>query len=181
MRTCPICNVPLKPETYEGLRILRCPECRGHLLDLSRYEAIQRIPQKTLAELETEARENFAGDTPQDIRCPRCHVTMLKRPLSIPGFDLHLDVCLDCSLAWFDGGELALAQLAYQGTPKFRETREMKRRAEALEADPERQAAYEEAVEQLPVKKSPFDEAFRESVLEAIESFLFRGWNWRVR
>ena len=171
-RNCPVCNVPLQPEAYEGLLIRRCPQCQGHLLERARFEAIQRIPQKTLAELEAEARAGFAGDTPAPVRCPRCHVTMLKRPLSVPGFDLHLDLCLDCQLVWLDGGELAMAQLVYQASPKFRDTQEMKRRAAALDADPERKAAFDEAVAKLPARPDPFreglSEAFRDAIFRAL-------------
>ena len=167
-RSCPICSVPLAPVAYEGFQILRCPQCQGHLLDLSRYEAIRRIPHKTLAELEAEAQEGFAGDNPAPIRCPRCHVTMFKKPIAVPGFSLNTDVCRDCALAWLDGGELALAQLAYQATPAFRDVQEMKRRAEALDADPERKAAYDEAVAKLPETPDPFTAGLREAIFDAL-------------
>ena len=171
-RNCPICNVPLQPEAYEGLLIRRCPQCQGHLLEQTRFEALQRIPQKTLAELETEARAGFTGDTAAPLRCPRCHVTMCKRPFTAPGFDLHLDLCLDCKLVWLDGGELAMAQLVFQASPKFRDTQELQRRAAALDADPERKAAFDEAVAKLPVKLDPFreglSEAFRDAIFRAL-------------
>ena len=61
-RTCPLCAVPLVPEAYEGFPVLRCPNCAGHLLELTRYDSIRRIPGKTLAELEAEAQAGFAGD-----------------------------------------------------------------------------------------------------------------------
>ena len=167
-RSCPICSVPLAPVAYEGFQILRCPQCQGHLLDLSRYEAIRRIPHKTLAELEAEAQEGFAGDNPAPIRCPRCHVTMFKKPIAVPGFSLNTDVCRDCALVWLDGGELALAQLAYQASPAFRDVQEMKRRAEALDADPERKAAYDEAVAKLPEAPDPFTVGLREAIFDAL-------------
>ena len=168
VRDCPICNVPLEPEAYEGLRILRCPQCQGHLLERARLEAIRRIPEKSLAELEAEAQAGFQGDHPQGIRCPRCHRAMDQRPLAVPGFDLHVDVCRDCALAWLDGGELAMAQLAHQGSPKFRDTREQMRRAAALDADPARKAAFDEAGAKLPQSQDPFTAGLREAVLEAI-------------
>ena len=171
-RTCPVCNVPLKPETYEGLLIQHCPQCQGHLIERARLEALQRIPQKTPAELETEAQAGFTGDTASPLRCPRCRVTMFKRPLSVPGIQLHLDLCLDCQLVWLDGGELAMAQLAYQATPKFRDTQEMQRRAEALDADPERKAAYDETVAKLPLKpdliQEGLNEAFRDALIRSL-------------
>ena len=182
-RDCPICQVPLAPETYEGFPIWRCPECHGTLLDLSRYEAIQSVPEKTLAELETEARDGFLGDHPAPIRCPRCHLAMGKQPLRVPGFDnLHLDFCRGCSLVWLDGGELALAQLAYQASPAFREKEEMKRRAAARDADPERKAAFDEAVAKLPLDPHPFFEESPHLVVDALLDILHHGkWYWKPR
>lgn len=172
-RHCPICAVPLEPETYEGFPVQRCPQCRGHLVDLARYEAIQRTPDKSLAELEAEAKDGFAGDNPAPLRCPRCHNAMRKQPLSVPGFALHMDVCRGCSLVWLDGGELAMAQLAHQASPGFRDTQELKRRAAELQADPERKAAFDEAVAKLPEPQGIFSGAFREALIDAL--FTYRG------
>ncbi len=168
LRDCPLCQIALEPETYEGLPVQRCPQCQGHLVDLSRYECIQRTPGKSVAELEAEAREGFAGDNPRPIRCPRCHVPMFKKPVPIPGFPLNMDVCLDCALVWLDGGELAMAQLAHQASPGFRDSREMQRRAAELDADPERKAAFDEAVAKLPEAPNPFTAGLREAIFEAL-------------
>ncbi len=173
-RDCPICQVPLLLETYEGFGVLRCPECQGHLVELARYETIRRLPRTPLAELEAEARDDFHGDYPDLIRCPRCHAVMTKQPLQIPGFDLNLDLCRGCTLAWFDGGELALAQLGYQATPAHRDREELRRRAVALQADPQRQAAFEKAVAQMPLEHDTLSQALKESVLNAVSQILFR-------
>jgi len=173
VRDCPICAVPLEPEAYEGLRILRCPQCQGHLLERARLEAIQRIPEKSLAELEAEAQAGFQGDNAQGLRCPRCHRAMDKRPLAVPGFHLHVDVCRDCALAWLDGGELAMAQLAHQGSPKFRDTREQMRRAAARDADPARKAAFEAAVAKLPETRNPVVAGVGDAFSDAILQILF--------
>ena len=173
MRNCPVCNLPLEPVVYEGLRILRCPQCQGHLLERARLEAIQRIPEKSLAELEAEAQAGFQGDHPQGIRCPRCHRAMDQRPLAVPGFDLHVDVCCDCALAWLDGGELAMAQLAHQGSPKFRDTREQMRRAAALDADPARKAAFDAAVAKLPETPNPVVAGVGDAFCDAILQIVF--------
>ena len=175
VRNCPICNVPLEKEDYEGFPVLRCPDCAGHLVELQRYETIKRLPRKSLAELETEARDGFQGDNSEPIRCPRCHMAMQKRPLHVPGFDLHMDLCRPCALAWFDGGELAMAQLGHQSTPAFRDRAEMRRRAETLHADPERKAALEDAIAHLPLEKDAFTQGLKESVADALRHVLFRG------
>ena len=179
-RNCPICQVPLKPEAYEGFLILHCPQCQGHLIERDRFDAIQRIPQKTLAELEAEAKAGFTGDTASSLRCPRCQVTMTKRPLTVPGFNLNIDICLDCKLVWLDGGELALAQLAFQASPKFRDTQEIKQRAEALAADPDRKAAFDKAVAKLPKAKDPIRAGLDESFLEALLRMFIRPYPWWI-
>ena len=180
-RNCPICDVPLEPEAYEGVPVLRCPDCQGHLLELTRYESIQRIPEKSLAELEAEAQAGFAGDNPSPIRCPRCHGAMQKRPLPVPGFDLHLDLCRGCALVWLDGGELAMAQLAYQATPAFRDRQELKRRSGARDADPERKAAFDEAVAKLPLKPPPCQEGLHEAVRDALFQLIAHPMRIRIR
>ena len=173
-RNCPHCAIALEPEDYEGFRVLRCPECSGHLVDLMRYEAIKRLPRKTLAELEAEAQAGFQGDSAHVLHCPRCHVAMQKRPLHVPGFDLHLDICRPCSLAWLDGGELAMAQLGHQSTPGFQDRQAHRERAEALEADPDRKAAFAEALAKMPIEKDAFSQGMKESVIDALRHILFR-------
>lgn len=170
MKNCPLCAVSLEPETYEGFRIFRCPQCQGHLVELSRYESIQRIPEKSLAELEAEAQAGFQGDHPEPIRCPRCHLKMVKQPIPIPGHSLYMDVCSACALAWFDGGELAMAQLGYQTSDAFRNAQDAKQRAADLEADPARKAAFEKAVKKLPRSVDPYTEGFREAIFNALLS-----------
>jgi Zn-finger nucleic acid-binding protein len=167
-RNCPICAVPLEPETYEGFPVLRCPDCSGHLVDLTRYESIRRLPEKSLAELEAEAQAGFQGDNPAPVRCPRCHLTMHKKSIPVPGFSLHMDVCRGCALVWLDGGELAMAQLAHQGSASFRDIQDLKRRSAALEADPDRKAAFEEALAKLPETTDPFTEGLHEAVRDAL-------------
>lgn len=175
MRSCPACNVPLEPEDYEGFRILHCPQCRGHLAERSRFEAIRSLAGKSPGELETEARNDFSGDNPNPIRCPRCRRPMEKRPLPVPGFDnLHVDVCRDCLLVWFDGGELALAQLAHQNSPAYRNQAELRRRAESLDADPERKAAFDEAVSRLPLDRDSLAQGVEESFADALRHVLLR-------
>jgi Zn-finger nucleic acid-binding protein len=173
-RNCPICNIPLEPEDYEGFRVLRCPECQGHLVELTRYEAIRRLPRKSLEELETEARDEFQGDSAHVLRCPRCRGVMAKQPLHVPGFDLHLDLCKGCSLAWFDGGELAMAQLGHQSTPGFRDAQEHQRRAADLHHNDERRAAFEEALGKMPLEKDVLTQSLKESVADALGHILFR-------
>ena len=180
-RTCPLCAVPLVPEAYEGFPVLRCPNCAGHLLELTRYDSIRRVPEKSLAELEVEAQAGFRGDNPEPVRCPRCHGAMEKRPLAAPGFHLRLDLCRACALVWLDGGELAMAQLAHQATPAFQDAQKHKQRAAELAADPARKAAFDEALAKLPEARDPFREGVDEALRDALLRLLFHPANLRIR
>jgi hypothetical protein len=73
-----------------------------------------------------------------------------------------MDICKSCSLAWFDGGELALMQLAYQSQGKFKNSKDLQRRLAELEADPERKALFEAKLAKMPRHEGPFEEAFDE-------------------
>jgi Zn-finger nucleic acid-binding protein len=172
MRNCPICGSPLTRVDYEGFAVLRCDKCRGHLVDLSRVEAIKRTTGKSQEELKTEATTEFHGSNKGLVKCPRCHVPMRKQPVTLPGLAMETDFCRACSLVWFDGGELALAQLGYEATPGFADVQEMKRRMTELEASPARKAAFEKNLAALPEPRSPLAEAMEESAADVLESIL---------
>jgi Zn-finger nucleic acid-binding protein len=176
MRTCPICSTALTPVEYEGVAVQRCDQCRGHLVDLSRVDSIKRITGKSPKELKTEATAEFHGDNPGKIKCPRCHMPMGKQPVKLPGLAMETDFCRACSLVWFDGGELALAQLGYEATPGFADAQEMKRRMAELEASPARKAAFEKDLAKLPEPPGLFEEALRDHAAQALGSILRTYW-----
>jgi Zn-finger nucleic acid-binding protein len=146
---------------------MRCDKCRGHLVDLSRVDAIKRTTGKSPKELKAEATAEFHGSNPGQVKCPRCHMPMGKQPVNLPGLAMETDFCRACSLIWFDGGELALAQLGYEATPGFADAQEMKRRMAELEANPERKAAFEKNLAELPEPPSLVAEALRDSLRDS--------------
>jgi Zn-finger nucleic acid-binding protein len=150
MRKCPICNIELTPEDYEGVIVMQCAQCGGHLIPLQRFESIKRIATKTEHELKKEASTDFKYSTTNFINCPRCHMKMKKQSINIPVVELQTDICKGCKLIWLDGGELALLQLLHQSKSGFLNAQELKRRMQNLEADPERKAKFEAALAKLP-------------------------------
>jgi len=150
MKSCPVCQTPLTHEKYEGFPVLHCGQCGGHLVPFRRLEPIKRLQRTTEAELKQEANA-FSGDSTERIRCPRCNVYMRKEALDVPLIEgLHQDVCDHCQVVWFDGGELAMVQLVYEQTGEFRNVDELRQRMRELEADPERKAAFERTLAELP-------------------------------
>jgi Zn-finger nucleic acid-binding protein len=145
---------------------------------LPRLESIKRITRKSLNELKAEASAEFRGSNPGCVRCPYCHMRMSKQPIKLPVLALQMDVCCACSIVWFDGGELALAQLGYEATPGFADAQEMKRRMAELQASPDRKAAFEKNLAKLPEPRGLVEEAVDKIVGEALEVIL-RGFVFR--
>ena len=129
---------------------MQCPSCKGHLLPMDRLASIKRADRKSHNELKSEGTGEFKGSSAQQLKCPRCHMTMRKRPLDPPSQELHADVCESCSLVWLDGGELAVAQLSYQTSKEFHAAQEMKQRIRDIENSPERKAEFESNLAALP-------------------------------
>lgn len=150
MKKCPVCDIPLTQVDYTGFNVMQCAQCHGHLVDVSRLNAILRTARKTQDELKAEVRAEYQGDQVTPVKCPTCRMTMRKQPLVLPSLTLQLDACQTCALLWLDGGELALHQLEHRTTPGYRDEQELKRRSAQLECDPERQAEFRRKLAKLP-------------------------------
>ena len=151
---CPVCAQRLARVAYEEFRVSHCPHCRGYLLTVERLAAIKRKGMRSLDDLKREAMEEMGDDTLDRIRCPECRHKMDKKLLPPPA-EFHIDRCQDCSLIWFDGGELALYQLHYQASPQGREAEELRRRH--AEMSPQRRLEFEERLANMPRADSPFE------------------------
>jgi len=142
MRKCPVCGEVLVRLEYEGTMVQWCPECKGHLIDISTVERIKRTEHLSTEELLEQAEQSAKPNSEHTLKCPRCYIDMKKRTESFPDLEVMVDYCNGCKLIWLDGGELALLQLGYESDYKAFEARRMKETVEECEADPERQAEY---------------------------------------
>ena len=91
MKPCPVCRIPLTFVDYEGLRVMTCADCGGHLLKLERLQAIQRLDHEPSEQLKEEAAE-FNGDVAGTIRCPGCMLPMRKQTLHRAASQFNMDV-----------------------------------------------------------------------------------------
>ncbi|HAK95736.1 MAG TPA: hypothetical protein DCM87_12250 [Planctomycetes bacterium] len=171
MKRCPRCRIDLVMTEYEGFRVAHCAQCRGYLLDLARAEGLKRTNRKTTEELKAETLAEYKGDCSDRAKCPVCALPMDRTSLGLPGVAMCADVCRRCGLMWLDGGELALAQLAYQATPRCVEAEELKRRMRELESSPERKAAFEANLAGLPPPEDGYALA-GDTVLEVLTRVL---------
>jgi Zn-finger nucleic acid-binding protein len=130
---CPACGKPLASADYEGSPILHCVACKGRLVERGRVEAVKEkyghSTDRLIEEVQDERRADVAGEA----KCPKCAEPMAKRagPGPVP-FDM--DVCEACGLVWFDGGELALLQLAHEAATEDARSAELTRQLEDMSA-----------------------------------------------
>ena len=168
---CPVCQVPMARGSYEELPVFRCSDCRGHLVDSEHAQAIKRRLLLKAAELKAEALADEQPDSESRLNCPRCRRRMTKQHVRLQG-DFQLDLCDHCRFIWFDGGELALWQLAHENTEQGREAAEFQRRHR--EMTDEQREALQQNLDRLPESPTVLHTLFA-GVLEGM--FLRR---WRV-
>lgn len=123
--TCPACGRGLTFEYYEGVRIERCSNCAGIVLDRRRIRKIQLreelfVPlaaRRELAQLLGEIRDSRfleAANREEPARsCYRCGQEMAKIYFS-SARPIVIDECPACALVYLDPGELEKLQ-ARQG------------------------------------------------------------------
>ncbi len=165
MRACPVCGIELTRTKYEGFPVWECAKCCGRLAARSRVKAIERTRRKGREELVREAVGEKGADTTHELRCPKCHGPMRREPLH-RYLDVRVDVCRSCDVIWFDGGELALLQLAYEATPGALRDAEFRERIETM--SPERRARFEDNLRRLEAGPSDLGDAFAAGVVEGV-------------
>jgi Zn-finger nucleic acid-binding protein len=141
---------------YEGVRAWRCRNCRGYLVGRHGAEGIKKRRARKRGDLETESVRERGPDIRVDQPCPKCFATMGKERLRKP-VPILLDRCKRCDLLWFDGGELALFQMAYEAGQKGRTGATFRRRLETM--SPERRRQFEENLRRLPSASYDFSGA----------------------
>ncbi len=105
---CPKCRIEtMKPETYEGIEVDRCPSCKGLFLDRGELEGmIARKMGNTADTLIFSATSDQMDQVPAF--CHRCNKGMVVG--KGPG-NVRVDVCRTCGAVFLDQGELATLQL----------------------------------------------------------------------
>jgi Zn-finger nucleic acid-binding protein len=171
MKTCPACSGELVRTTYEKLPVFYCTGCAGHMVSSARLESIQRRTDTSQQALEEEAKGVQIQDERSErgaISCPKCAVPMLRETRS-GGLEVEIDRCGNCDVVWLDPGEIAMLQLAYEASPKFKNAEAIRQRYDELQADPERLARFEHNVERLPSGSSSLLGAFGEGLSHGLQ------------
>ena len=159
---CPNCNTALEGTRFANTAVRQCPQCNGFLLQKSRVEKIRRRIDKDHESLKNEILESSRIDSLTTVRCPSCSSRMDKVPAE--NLDFYVDECGQCQMSWFDPGELARLQLAFEYDPRTIELNQMRDRLRNM-TDEER-AEYERRLAELPEHSSFAWDATNESAFD---------------
>jgi Zn-finger nucleic acid-binding protein len=106
---CPVCFQPLAKATLAKATlaktsVLYCTQCHGLLMSM---EAVTDVIDELRASVENDAVQTSADrdDLKRVIQCPRCNRRMDAHRYAGPG-NVVVDSCDNCSLIWFDRGEV---------------------------------------------------------------------------
>ena len=168
---CPHCKTGLMRTKYASANVRECPECKGTLLATSRAEKIKRRVNKDVERLEKEVESVSVKDGLEEIRCPACRDKMNKRLVKKLG--IHIDDCKQCDTTWFDPGELAALQLAFEQRPQTAESNKFRDRLENM-TEAER-AEYEQRIAKLRDLGTPMEQALRGAAVELSYQYIMRS------
>ncbi len=168
---CPTCQTILAKSRYANANVHECETCSGMLLSRGRASKIERRINKDISQLVKETESAEKSDSLDNIRCPACRNRMNKSLLK--KLDFHIDECRNCDHVWFDGGELARLQLAFESKQQTIELNQMRERLQSM-TDAER-AEYEDRISQLVDLGTPFEQAFRGATIELSEYYWWYG------
>jgi Zn-finger nucleic acid-binding protein len=167
---CPQCNEKLARIKYKGANAQQCLSCNGILIDKTRASRIEKRVNKDVAQLAKEAERSESVDVQEEIRCPACRNRMAK--VLVKELLFHVDECSNCDKAWFDGGEIAKIQLAFENKEQTIELNQMRTRLQNMsEAE---KASYEKRIAELTDLGTPMEQAISESVLELSAFYYWR-------
>ncbi len=170
---CPACSAELERSLYEGLPVFCCAGCQGYLVATRRAADIARVREKSPDLLQQEATVADALDSAEVLRCPRCRRQMVKEFRK--GADaFHINTCRDCQLIWFDAGELARWQLAYQSTGRSQEAASLQEKHRQM--DPAAKREFEENLARLPESEGTLQSAVGEAFKESLWSLMCGIW-----
>lgn len=102
---CPACRTPLHHAAAGGIRLERCPNCRGLLIDTESFLAIIETLGPQTPQSELPPRPIREEELARRIRCPRCNDDMDTHPYAGPG-NIVIDNCPACHLNFLDPREL---------------------------------------------------------------------------
>jgi Zn-finger nucleic acid-binding protein len=100
---------------------------------------------------------------------------MDKRRIRNVNREVNQDVCKNCDAIWFDGGELAEIQLAFEANAQTLEVKKMRERIENM--SPAEKAEYERRIGELREVGGVMSEAIGQATEELVAYYYFRSYH----
>jgi Zn-finger nucleic acid-binding protein len=117
---CPRCKAVLVEDEYEGVKVERCPACRGFWIPGTRLADIIEKREKTfsLEEIETyrqihESRRGLFNEADSETVCPQCGEVMQQNRYNYAQ-EVLIDRCAQGHGVWLDQGEVEHIQMAVE-------------------------------------------------------------------
>ena len=170
---CPTCDVPLERVKYENVSVSQCPQCKGYLVNRNRLILIKTTQDHSPETLQAEVSTQSYPDAQSIIRCPKCRGRNMSKeriPVETDN-DFYLDVCRNCNVVWFDGGELARLQIQYESSTKALEAFAFQQKAQHRTKEQEEE--FQQNLAALPKAEHWLISAFYEKLLAITVTVLF--------
>ena len=170
---CPTCDVSLDRVKYESVTVSQCPQCMGYLVNRNRVILIKTKQDHSPETLQAEVAAQSHPDAQSNIRCPKCRGRQMSKervPVDTDN-EFFLDVCRDCNVVWFDGGELARLQIQYESSMKAIEAYAFQQKAQKRTEEQEEE--FQRNLAALPKRNNWLESLFQESLLGMVTGVLF--------
>ncbi len=145
---CPRCHQALERVKYEGVNVQHCKTCDGYLVRDAKLDSIKRRREKSPDDLRTEDRQYVPEKSKTESKCPKCLGPMRSVQMDDP-ISFRVDDCHRCDCVWFDAGELALVQQAYEESEFGEQNAMFQDRFNSL--SPQERKNLQEKINRLPV------------------------------
>ena len=117
---CPRCKTVLVGDEYEGVKVERCPGCRGFWIPGTRLADIIEKREKAFSLEEIEAyrqvhdsRQGLVNQADSRIVCPQCGAVMQQNRYNYAQ-EVLIDRCPQGHGIWLDEGEVEHIQMAVE-------------------------------------------------------------------
>ena len=143
---CPGCARELKANTFSGVSVRACSQCKGTLLaQIDMFRMLEAMSVELLKDFDPDTKLEAVGKADGAVACPSCSRTMARDDYCGAGL-AHFDRCEPCHLLWLGADELGTMTLMWA---------RMERRLErAQKATKEALAQVDEFVTRMQIGRS---------------------------
>ncbi len=111
--SCPACAQELKANTFSGVGVRACSQCKGTLLaQIDMFRMLEAMSVELLKDFDPDTKLEAVGKADGTVACPVCSRTMARDDYCSAGL-VHFDRCEPCHLLWLGADELGAMTLMW--------------------------------------------------------------------